>query len=356
MPRFAIFVIAGALSLGAQMKMTVNQLVQFLQSSIQLKHDDKKVAAYVRRIALTEKLEARMVEDLQGLGVGPRTVEALETLRESTKSMGAAAPLPSKPAPPPPLAAATAQEQKKALDGARDYALNYTKQLPNFICTQVTRRFADPTGLEFWQKHDIITAKLSYFEQKEDYKVILVNSQPMTEASMNELGGATSAGEFGSMLKEIFEPATDTKFEWTRWATLRGRRNHVFSFRVEQSKSKRTVTYEKTLSVTTGYRGFVYVDAATDMVNRLKVEQEMPPTFPVQQASVELDYDLVDIGSGAGQYMLPLKHTMRMRVAKLLVKNEAEFRMYRKFGADTSIKFETPEPLADEKVTEEPLK
>ena len=32
------------------------------------------------------------------------------------------------------------------------------------------------------------------------------------------------------------------------------------------------------------------------------------------------------------------------------MKNDVEFRMYRKFGADTSIKFDTPEPLPEEKV------
>jgi hypothetical protein len=32
-----------------------------------------------------------------------------------------------------------------------------------------------------------------------------------------------------------------------------------------------------------------------------------------------------------------------------MIKNDVEFRMYRKFGADTSIKFDTPDPLPEEK-------
>jgi hypothetical protein len=54
--------------------------------------------------------------------------------------------------------------------------------------------------------------------------------------------------------------------------------------------------------------------------------------------------------------MLPLRAEVRMRSGKDLVKNEVEFRLYRKFGADTSITFDTPEPLAPDLTTEEPPK
>ena len=352
--RLAVCCLAAALCMPAQMKMSVNQLIQFLRSSVQLKHPDKQVAATVDRIALTERLDERTIEDLQGQGVGPRTLQALEALREKSKVMApavVAAPKPPPPALPPP----SEEVQGKALEQVREYALNYTKQLPNFICTQVTRRFVDPSGLEFWQKADVITAKLSYFEQKEDYKVIMVNSQPV-DTGIHEVGGASSAGEFGSMLREVFEPETQARFGWVRWATLRGRRHYVFSFHVAQDKSRRSVTYEKTMTIVSGYKGLLFVDADTQTVSRIRVEQELPPTFPVQQAMVELDYDLVEIAGGTGKFMLPLKHTMRMRMAKTLMKNEAEFRMYRKFGADTSITFDTPEPLAEDKLSEQPLK
>lgn len=351
--RVATLVLALAACLAAQAKLSVNQLIQFLQSSVQLKHDDKKVAAYVRKLSLKDRLDDRTIEDLQGIGIGPKTVEALQALRDTSKSLPPPSidlPKPKPPALPPP----PPEEVAKALAGAKDFALNYTKQLPNFICTQVTRRFGDPTGMEFWQKMDVITAKLTFFEQKEDYKVVLVNSQPV-DTNIHDVGGATSAGEFGTMVKEIFEPESDAKFEWVRWTTLRGRRNHVFGFRVAQDKSKRSVTYEKSLTIVSGYRGLVFVDAESYNVNRVRVEQDLPPSFPVQQASVEMDYDMVDLGGG-NTFLLPLKHTMRMRMAKTLVKNEAEFRMYRKFGADASITFETPEPLTEDKTSEQPAK
>jgi hypothetical protein len=232
--------------------------------------------------------------------------------------------------------------------------LNYIKRLPDFICTQVTRRYIDPSGLEFWQRDDVITARLTYFEQKEDYKVVLVNNR-MTDVSYDRLGGSTSTGEFGSMLKEVFEPATETDFRWERWATLRGRRMHVFAYRVLKSRSQWHVSYERRLEIVPGYSGLVYVDRDNFAVARISLEaQDIPADFPIQQAGTTLDYDFAEIGGQ--QYILPLRAVMRMRSGKFLSKNEVEFRMYRKFGAEAIIKFETPEPLPEEKINEQPPK
>lgn len=346
--RVVVWLLGFALLLAAQMKLTVQQLTTFIESSIQMKHDDKKVAAYLKRVVMKEKLEDRTIETLHGLGAGPRTLEALEALRDASKDLPSAAPATPKPVvvPIPPPSAA---EQRKVLEEAREYAQGYTKTLPNFICTQVTRRYVDPAGLEFWQRQDVVTAKLSYFDQKEDYKVILVNSRPITTDHAN-IGGAQSWGEFGSMMKEIFDPASETVFAWTRWATLRGRKMHVYAYKVEKSRSKVTVGTD-TVSTVAGHHGFVYVDDESHTVSRIRQEVDsLPPDFPIQQAWRELDYELVDI-SGT-QFMLPLKHMVRMRQGKFLSKNESEFRMYRKFGAEATITFDTPEPLPEDKFQE----
>jgi len=337
----------------AQTKMSVAQLVSFVKSSIELHHPDRQVAEYLKKVTLSNRLDPRTVEELQGLGAGPRTVEALNALRDASKSLSpppAEAPKP-KPAPipgPSPL------EEKKIIEEARQYSLNYLKRLPDFICTQVTRRYIDPSGLEFWQRDDVITARLTYFEQKEDYKVVLVNNR-MSDVSYDRLGGSSSTGEFGSMLKEVFEPATQADFRWERWATLRGRRMHVFAYRVLKSRSQWHVSYERRLDIVPGYSGLVYVDRDNFSVMRISLEaQDIPADFPIQQAGTTLDYDFAEI-SGQ-QYILPLRAVMRMRSGKFLSKNEVEFRMYRKFGAEATIKFETPEPLPEEKVNEQPPK
>jgi hypothetical protein len=348
--RLLMALLATVMCTDAQAKLSVRQLVAFVESSLKLRHEDNKLAAYLKSVSLREQLDDRTIESLQGAGIGPKTLEVLRALRDTSKNLPAPAPLEPKQVPPtiPPPSLA---DQKRILGELREYALSYTKRLPDFICTQVTRRYVDPSGLEFWQRQDVITTRLSFFEQKEDYKVVLVNSRPV-EVDYHKLGGAISAGEFGTMLKEVFEPQSRAEFEWMRWATLRGRRHHVYSYRVPKATSKWRITYQNSLDIVPGYKGSIYVDAENTTISRIRLEAEgIPPSFPVQQAVIELDYDAVPIGGG--NYMLPLKHTMRMREGKVLVKNEVEFRMYRKFGTETTITFE-PEPLPEEKLQEQP--
>ena len=351
--RDLILGLLAAVGAPAQTKLSVAQLVSFVKSSIELHHPDRQVAEYLKKVTLSNRLDVRTVEDLQGLGAGPRTVEALNALREASKSLPPPAAETPKPKPAP-IPGPGPLEEKKIVEEARQYALNYVKRLPDFICTQVTRRYIDPSGLEFWQRDDVITARLTYFEQKEDYKVVLVNNR-MTDVSYDRLGGSTSTGEFGSMLKEVFEPATETDFRWERWATLRGQRMHVFAYRVLKSRSQWHVSYERRLDIVPGYSGLVYVDRDNFSVTRISLEaQDIPASFPIQQAGTTLDYDFAEIGGQ--QYILPLRAVMRMRSGKFLSKNEVEFRMYRKFGAEAIIKFETPEPLPEEKINEQPPK
>ncbi|HUS06801.1 MAG TPA: hypothetical protein VMZ52_10915 [Bryobacteraceae bacterium] len=331
--------------LPAQMKMSVDQLRSFIQSSRQLGHPDKKVADYLKQVKLTYRLEERDVEDIQGLGAGPKTLEVLHEMVNGSKNLPVA-PAPPPKAAPKPLPPPSSMEQGKILQEVTEYAREYAKNLPNFICTQVTRRYVDPTGLEFWRQSDVVTAKLSYFEQKEDYKVVLVNNQ-MVDTTMERLGGATSSGEFGSMLRQIFDPHSQAQFDWDHWGRLRGKPMYVFSYRVAQARSQWRIVYDKTMSIIPGYRGLIYVDKDTHAVMRVVLEgEDIPVSFPVQQASTTLDYDFIDI-SGK-EYVLPLKATVRMRSGKVLIKNDTEFRLYKKFGAEATITF-TPDALPEEK-------
>ena len=141
-------------------------------------------------------------------------------------------------------------------------ALEYTKNLPSFICLQVTKRHEDPTGRGDWRTVDVIQARLAYDRKGESYQVITVNNQ-LTDRSMESLGGSTSTGEFGSLLFSLFDPETEAKFEWERQAVLREKPVEVFSYSVLQERSRWQITFNKIQSVFPAYRGRVWVDRAS---------------------------------------------------------------------------------------------
>jgi hypothetical protein len=300
---------------------------------------------------------------MESLGIGPRTLAALRRLRDQSQTLPAAKPIepPAKPrqAPPP-----SSEEQAAIIDEVRAYALDYSKSLPDFICTQVTRRFlAPPPGTRFggsadsepsWQSQDTLTIRLSYFEQKEDYKPILVNNR-ITNQDYKSLGGSLVSGDFGSMMKEIFEPSSQARFEWDHWGTLRSKLAMAFAYHVEQARSQWHITYGAQLDIVPAYHGLVYVDPKSHEVVRVTLEAEnLPAGFPVKMAQTILDYDSADIAGH--RFLLPIKDLTLMRADDYLSKNETEFRMYRKYSAESELKFdaETPEPLPPEKTKETP--
>ncbi len=338
----------------AQLSMTSDQVVTFIRSSIQLHHDDRKVAEYVKKIKLKDKLEDRKVEELQGLGAGPRTLAALHELSSSSASLPDApppAPVVPKPTIPPPDSIEQAAILREIIDNAR----NYAKTLPDYMCLQVTRRRMDDSGTENWRLMDTIQEQLSYVDHKETYKVVMYNGRSVSNIQHGQLGGSTSSGEFGSIFTEIFAPETATDFEWDHWATLRGKRMYVFAFKVPTSRSHYTIySGDAHRTITSGYHGLIYADRDTRMVMRYKMEcDDIPADFPVKDIKLDVNYDYTDIAGN--KYVLPLKTEIRARDGKYMSWNEAEFHLYRKFGADTTIKFDTdPEPIPTDQTEEKP--
>ena len=334
----------------AQMPLSVDKLVEFIKSSVSQKLPDREVATQVAAFRLTSKLEDKVIEDLQGMGAGPRTVAALTKLADQSAKLAVAAPKPAPPkyveppAPPP-------GDQEKILAEVRDYALNYTASLPNFICLQVTRRSVDahfqPGSRGSWSPTDTIHEKLSYFDRQEKYEAISVNGNAMFGKTWESLGGSISRGEFGSLLRDVFEPATDAVIGWDHWGTWDGKLAYVFHYTVLQPRSHYSVDYEKKQHIVPGYHGLFYVEKGKNVILRLTIDPDMPEGFPVQEIHQEIKYGYFPIN---GQnYLLPLTSAVQSRAGSFGSRNEIEFRKYQKYSADTSIKFDdSDEPAAPE--------
>jgi hypothetical protein len=351
--RFAVLFVAVTLS--AQ-TVSVEMLKQFIHSAVERKQPDKLVAQTLQHMKLSEKLTDDTIEELQSAGAGPRTVAALKELGTVTAKLA-----PPAPPPPPkevkPIPSPSYEDQQSILREVRDYALNFSKNLPDYICTQMTRRFYDPTGKENWRKADEIATKLSYFDQKEKYQVMLYNGAP-TQKSMDQLGGTTSQGEFGSLLKGIFEPRTDAEFHWERWGNLRGHLCHVYKYTVDQEHSEWSIyDGEAKQSVIPAYEGEVFADNTTHQILRVTLESvNIPSDFRVRVAKSILDYDYQTISDQ--KFLLPMKLTTRLDDNRhYQSRNDVEFRNYRKFSADTVLTFDTdaPAPLDETKTKEQPI-
>jgi hypothetical protein len=319
----------------AQTARTADDVVRYIRTAIEQKYKDGDVAATLQGMRLSTRLDPATVTELQRLGAGTRTVAALTRLAESSATLAVAAPKAEPAAPPAPSKA----DQQKIIEEVRSNSLSYTDSLPNYMCRQVTKRRIDPAGTGSWRDTDVILEQLSFFDKKESYKVVMVNNSMVTNnLQHDQLGGATSSGEFGSILRAIFAPESGAEFEWERWTGLRGRWQHVYTFRtarpiysIRHGDSRRTVVAR--------VRGQVFVDRETRMVMRLHLECEGIPTdFPIRAVTLDQDYDFADVGGQ--RFLLPLRSDVKSREAGYESWNEVTYSGYRKFAADATITFD----------------
>jgi hypothetical protein len=348
--RVLVCLLAVALLAMGQQTITVQKLIEFVKSQVQLikqkKGTDKELALALGSVRLSEKLDVSVIEDLQADGAGPLTIKALQRLQEQSKDLKAAViEKPEEYVPPPPPSSI---EQGKILDEVREYVANYDNSIPDFICLEIEQRSIAPNhggrnGNEpSFRLLDTITSKITYFQHEEKKETILNGSRPVA-TDYDKLGGATSRGDFETALRMLFDPATQARFEWARWATLRTRRTMVFSYHVSQDRSQyRIGTGEHKVERITAYSGEVFVDAEPPhAITRLTSKAEdIPIDFPIQRAETILDYKWVDLSGKS--FLLPYNGQVLMDGPDGMSKNDNRFDFYRKYEVGSSITFDIP--------------
>src|SRR5678816_4482610 len=116
-----------------------------------------------------------------------------------------------------PFAYAQAPAQQSAapteaiLRRAREQALQYTANLPNFICTQTVLRYGQDRDTQRWKVNDKLTLSLSYSDKGESYHLLMINDKKKKK-SFQDVGGVKSNGEFGTLLAWVFRPESHTEF------------------------------------------------------------------------------------------------------------------------------------------------
>ena len=94
-------------------------------------------------------------------------------------------------------------EHNAILARVSSYALGYTNHLQDFICTQVTRRSYGPPGGRRFKNLDTFKEELSYFQRKENYRLLKVNGKPATAGRSPKGGFFRARGEFGTYMAWI---------------------------------------------------------------------------------------------------------------------------------------------------------
>ena len=232
------------------------------------------------------------------------------------------------------------RSSKEVLEGARQWALSFAGNLPNFVCTQITKRSDNQgQGSEARRKrHDIVT-KVQFLHGAESYVTLTVNGKP-SERHIREISGM---GEFGSTLQALFQPDSPARFFHAGDSLVNGRPVVVFEISHPSGYSLYTgVLHDGSLQnfVKVGYEGSIHIDKESAAVLRIVGERifGVPADFPVRQARFQIDYGPVDIEGST--YWLPLKsRDVLVGRRGWINQNENKWLNYRRFATETTLDF-----------------
>jgi hypothetical protein len=238
--------------------------------------------------------------------------------------------------PPDSLRATTGEGA--IVDKARQAAADFTKTLPNFVCQEVMSRFESVTSRPMWLPVDVVTAALVYENGKESYRGVTIDGKS-TNKGMEQLQGAWSTGEFGSVLMQLLAPATAANFRFRNDSVLGGRHAKTFSFVVARENSQWRV--EAAGQVTQpAYGGSVWIDPETARVLRVEMQaHDLSLRFPASRVESSTDYAYVRIG--AEKYLLP-SHCETLTCdqgSSRCARNVIYFVDYHKYVSESNIQF-----------------
>ena len=329
----AIIFIFSGLMLAQDKALTQAEYVKMLY---ELQRDPSKKAVLIDAVRrrglgfdLTDGLRSLTVSKSRNDAEVKRTVEEADRRRSNPN----AAKLPSK------------NDANEVLEKTRANTLAAVEEMPDFVVKQQIARSYAYAGTNNFRSQDKLVVAVSYLSTgKEDYKILSINGvlqeNPESKQSYEEVGGSSSTGEFVTVLAKIFKPENETKFELVDTDLRNKRSTLVFNFSTTRDKAQQVVTSKDTIkneTAITGMEGKIWIDRENYRVLRVESNaNELPSDFPVRSAKQTIDYDWVIISDQ--KYLLPVlsdvRLTFRQSSQVFESRNLIRFREYQKYGTE----------------------
>ncbi len=224
------------------------------------------------------------------------------------------------------------------IEKAKQATVAFTEELPNYVCKEFMARYESTRQPADWQALDVVSTDIIYEAGRESYRNIAVNGKPF-QKGMEQMSGAWSTGEFGTMLLDLFAPWTAAEFRLRRRSTVAGVETRVYDFEVDHPHSHWHVQVASQ-SMLPAYKGSVWIEPSTGKVLRLEMRaRQLPEKFPVDTVESAVDYDSVMIGGK--KFLLPV-HAETLaceRGTSNCSRNAIDFRNYHKFESNSDITF-----------------
>jgi hypothetical protein len=304
--------------------------------------------AYVRAPSADEKAEV-----LQSPEEGFRREDnVIESLSIDPAQDGRRLSLVAKPGPIPlgpefdANNSGSASTEDSLIASIRRRVDNAFARLPNFRAKLVTSMFHSTSKNVKWIPNGVIAAEISYEGENEQYSDILVNGKrPATAPSvadseyMRSFNNAWSTGDFETISHCVFEGLQDSDFH--RAGDEHGAAGDIAVYEFVGGRASTCVAVRSESQVAyPAYKGSLKVNLQTGDVTHVELEAtSMPDGFPLDRAERSVDFGVVQIGGE--QFLLPTTGYWFgcYRNSYYCFLNRMDFRDYRHFESDSTLKF-----------------
>jgi hypothetical protein len=219
------------------------------------------------------------------------------------------------------------------------------ENLPSLRARQVTSMFRSSSKPVKWIPDGVVTAEIAYEEDRESYTDLKINgkqsiSAPVTVDSdfMRSMDKAWSTGDFKTISHCIFSELADSDFSAAGTGRSDGQTPLIYDFRGRRSSGCVGINFRSQISYP-GFKGSMQVGQNGEILHVELEALDIPAAFPLDRAERSVDFAAVRIGGA--DYLLPQTAywfgCFRNTYACFL--NRVDFRDYRRFGADSTVKF-----------------
>jgi len=239
---------------------------------------------------------------------------------------------------PPPEYSGGINKVDQVVADARRAAEAFMDEVPDFMVHQETTRYHSFSNGAQWRADGVVTADVVCVNDEEEYRNILVDGKRAPVPV--EKTGAWSTGEFVTTLRTLLSPETDAAFVRRGEDRIVGKDAYKYDFTVRKANSHWRIIDTSGRSESPAYGGTLWIDKESHRVLRIEMRTDsLPPGFLYDKGESTIDYDFVRIGKG--NYLLPVKsaNLACMSNRSTCMKNEIDFRNYRKFAAESDITF-----------------
>jgi len=146
-----------------------------------------------------------------------------------------------------------------------------------------------------------------------------------------------STGEFGTILLDLFDPASAAQFEYVGMDKVGNVETRLYEFVVKEENSHWKLMFGGE-TIQPGYNGALWVEPETKMVRRIEYgTTELPITYPKDVTEVAAEFGPIKIGES--EHLLAVNSTVMScrRWKQTCEKNESRYTNYRMFSAESTV-------------------